>query len=46
VRAAYKPFLGAVNWFTRGVEALTGGRINLLLADYVLLFKKAEPSAH
>jgi SAM-dependent methyltransferase len=45
VRAAYKPFLGAVNWFTRGVEALTGGRINLLLADYVLLFKKAECSA-
>jgi SAM-dependent methyltransferase len=41
LRAAYKPFLGVVNLFTRGVEALTGGRVNLLLADYVLLFRKA-----
>jgi SAM-dependent methyltransferase len=42
VRNAYKPFLGAVNLFTRGVEAVSAGRINLLLADYVLLFKKSE----
>jgi SAM-dependent methyltransferase len=42
VRAAYKPFLGAVNLFTRCVEAITAGRINLLFADYVLLFKKVE----
>jgi len=42
VRAAYKPFLGAVNLFTRCVETVTAGRINLLLADYVVLFKKVE----
>jgi len=42
VRNAYKPFLGAVNLFTRGVEAVSAGRINLLLADYVILFKKFE----
>jgi SAM-dependent methyltransferase len=46
VRAAYKPFLGAVNLFTRWVETLSGGRVNLLLADYVLLFKKVERSAN
>jgi hypothetical protein len=45
VRAAYKPFLGAVNLFTRCVEAATTGKINLLLADYVLLFKKVEDTA-
>ncbi len=45
VRAAYKPFLGAVNLFTRCVVAVTAGRINLLLADYVLLFKKVDDTA-
>ncbi len=45
VRAAYKPFLGGVSLFTRCVEAVTAGRINLLLADYVLLFKKADDMA-
>ena len=45
VRAAYKPFLDAVNLFTRCVEAITAGRIDLLLADYVLLFKKVEDVA-
>jgi SAM-dependent methyltransferase len=45
VRAAYKPFLGAVNLFTRCVEGVTAGRINLLLADYVLLFKKVGDTA-
>jgi len=44
VRVAYKPFLGAVNVFTRCVEAVTAGRINLLHADYVLLFKKVGGS--
>ena len=45
IRAAYKPFLVAVNLFARWVEALSAGRINLLLADYVLLLKKVERSA-
>lgn len=45
VRAAFRPFLGAVSLFTRCVEAVTSGRINLLLADYVLLFKKVEDVA-
>ena len=45
LRAAYKPFLGAVNLFTRCIEVATAGRINLLLADYVLLFKKVEDLA-
>jgi len=40
LRAAYKPFLGAVNQFTRFIELLTAGRINLLFADYVVLSKK------
>jgi SAM-dependent methyltransferase len=42
LRAAYKPFLGAVNLLTRCVEVATAGRINLLLADYVVLLKKME----
>jgi SAM-dependent methyltransferase len=42
LRAAYKPFLGAVNLFTRCVEVVTAGRINLVLADYVVLFKKVQ----
>jgi len=42
LRPAYKPFLGAVNLFTRVIEAITNGRINLLLADFVVLLKKAE----
>ncbi|MFZ0418043.1 MAG: class I SAM-dependent methyltransferase [Candidatus Sulfotelmatobacter sp.] len=44
VRAVYKPFLGAVNLFTQCVTAVSAGRINLLYADYVLLFKKAKLS--
>jgi SAM-dependent methyltransferase len=42
LRPAYKPFLGVVNFFTRIIEAITAGRINLLLADYVVLFKRAQ----
>jgi SAM-dependent methyltransferase len=42
LRPAYKPLLGVVNLFTRFVKAITGGRIDLLLADYVLLLKKAR----
>jgi len=42
LRPAYKPFLGAVNLFTRAVQKLTGGRINLLLADFVVLMKKVQ----
>jgi SAM-dependent methyltransferase len=42
LRPAYKPFLGAVNLFARCVEVVTGGRIKLLLADYVLLLKKVQ----
>jgi SAM-dependent methyltransferase len=42
LRAAYKPFLGPINFLTRCVELVTAGRINLLLADYVVLFKKVE----
>jgi SAM-dependent methyltransferase len=38
----YKPFLGIVNIFTKFVKAVTGGRIDLLLADYVVLLQKAE----
>jgi SAM-dependent methyltransferase len=45
IRAPYKPFLVAVNLFARWVEALSAGRINLLLADYVLLLKKVARSA-
>jgi SAM-dependent methyltransferase len=41
LRPAYKPFLGVVNLFTRLVKGITGGRIDLLLADYVVLLKKA-----
>jgi SAM-dependent methyltransferase len=40
LRPAYQPFLGAVKLFTRAVQKLTGGRINLLLADFVVLLKK------
>jgi SAM-dependent methyltransferase len=42
LRPAYKPFLALVNGFTRLVRAMTGGRIDLLLADYVVLLKKVE----
>src|SRR5215475_3314967 len=42
LRPAYKPFLALVNLFTRTVRALSGGRIDLLLADYVVLLKKVE----
>ncbi len=42
LRPALEPLLGAINLFTRAVEAITAGRINLLLADFVVLFKKAE----
>jgi SAM-dependent methyltransferase len=42
LRPIYKPFLGAINLFTRMVEVITGGRINLLLADFVVLLKKAD----
>jgi len=38
----YKPFLGIVNLFTRMVRGITGGRIDLLLADYVVLLQKVE----
>jgi SAM-dependent methyltransferase len=44
LRSAYRPFLGAVNLFTRCVEVVTAGRINLLLADYVVLLKKVQQS--
>ena len=40
LRRGYKPLLGAVNLFTHSIEVATGGRINLLLADYVVLLKK------
>ena len=40
LRTGYKPFLSVVNLFTRCVEVVTAGRINLLLADYVVLLKK------
>lgn len=39
---AYKPLLGIVNLFTRMVKSITGGRIDLLLADYVVLLQKVE----
>lgn len=42
LRPAYKPLLGVVNLFTRFVKAVTGGRIDLLLADYVVLLKKVQ----
>jgi SAM-dependent methyltransferase len=42
LRPLYKPFLGAVNLFTRMIEAITAGRVNLLLADFVVLLKKAD----
>ncbi len=42
LRPVYKPFLGAVNLFTRIIEAITAGRVNLLLADFVVLLKKAD----
>jgi SAM-dependent methyltransferase len=42
LRPAYQPFLGGVNLFTRVVQKLTGGRINLLLADFVVLLKKVQ----
>jgi SAM-dependent methyltransferase len=42
LRPIYKPFLGAVNLLTGLVEAVTGGRINLLLADFVVLMKKVD----
>jgi len=42
LRPVYKPFLGAVNLFTRGVQVVTRGRINLLLADFVVLLKKVQ----
>jgi hypothetical protein len=42
LRPAYKPLLGVVNLFTRFVKAITGGRIDLLLADYVVLLKKVQ----
>ncbi len=45
LRAAYKPFLGAVNLFSRCIEVLTAGRINLLFADYVILSKKVEQAS-
>jgi SAM-dependent methyltransferase len=40
LRPIYKPFLGAVNFFTGIIETLTAGRINLLLGDFVVLLKK------
>ena len=42
LRPVYKRFLGAVNLFTRVIMAITSGRINLLLADFVVLLKKGE----
>jgi SAM-dependent methyltransferase len=42
LRPAYKPLLGVVNLFTRFVKVLTGGRIDLLLADFVVLLKKSQ----
>ena len=36
----YKPFVGLVKVFTRWIETLTGGKVNLLLADYVVLLRK------
>ncbi len=42
LRPVYKRFLGAVNLFTRVIEAITNGRINLLLADFVVLLRKGE----
>jgi SAM-dependent methyltransferase len=43
LRPIYRPFLGTVNVFTRMIEGITAGRVNLLLADFVVLLKKAEP---
>jgi len=45
LRRAYQPFLGVVNLFTRFIKRLTGDSIDLLLADYVVLFKKAQDQA-
>jgi SAM-dependent methyltransferase len=43
LRPAYRPFMPLVNLFTRLVRGITGGRIDLLLADYVVLLKKVAP---
>jgi hypothetical protein len=42
LRPGYKPFLGLVNLFTKIVRGITGGRIDLLLADYVVLLQKIQ----
>lgn len=42
LRPIFGHFLGVIHSFTRLVESLTAGRINLLLGDFVVLFKKAE----
>jgi SAM-dependent methyltransferase len=38
----YKPLIGVVKHLTRWIELATGGRTNLLLADFVLVLKKEE----
>jgi SAM-dependent methyltransferase len=40
LRPIFGHFLGIINSFTRFFEAITAGRVNLLLADFVILFKK------
>jgi SAM-dependent methyltransferase len=42
LHARFQPLLGMANYLTRSIEWATDGRINLLLADYVLLLKKGE----
>jgi SAM-dependent methyltransferase len=42
LRPAFKPFLGVIGFFARCVEGITRRRVNLLLADFVILLKKTE----
>lgn len=42
LRPIYKPLVALVGSFARFMESLTAGRVNLLLADFVLLLKKSD----